>query len=243
MRAATRSKRLGSSRLALAALVMFACSGLVFAVLVQRAAEPSSSRVASLQLAPSPIAPSRYIGSNALGPVHVDSTGFNFDSPAMMCKADVAADVVVSSLSPAAWNTPDGAAPAMATTWQQAIKAGYGIYTPVAFSSVSALHSMSGLAPVATLPFYLYGGVVGPDSLGGDAPLIQPGSEYVIVGLPRYDVQLRSYSHSSLVVYQAFHVDAARNVVLQPQIVENGAVTQQAVVESLARLKADLVSC
>lgn len=201
----------------------------IFVILGGCASQQSASPAFSPTSAPTQPATIQILGDASIVP---------FNTPQRMCHATLVADVTVSALMPAHWNTPDHSGPS--TTDPYSIRQqGYAIYTPIQFSHM-ALHVDHRKGQVGE--FVLYGGQTGPYLFDVGFPKVTPGMRYILTFIPGYDVHAHAYTLKWLLVNDAFPIDAHDIVTLQPQVTEPDGTTP-AVTMPLAQLTQQLTAC
>lgn len=187
------------------------------------------ARTGDLRLAP-----------NGAAEYNFHSDRVELNTPAAMCTASFVEVATVRALGPSRWNTVDGVAP-LGDLDKAVYQLGYLIYTPVVASDAKSLtdHRVT-----ATKQFVAHGGEVGGIRMKDDAyPQFAPGDRYVIVFVPTLRGGVDGFDSSILVAHNAFLVSPTGQVVLQPQLVEQGHVTQPEITMSLADLTASLSHC
>ncbi len=172
--------------------------------------------------------------------LHFDESRFEFNSPSLMCKGLLVAEGIVGAQGPSHWNTPTGSRPANLDRLG-VIKGGYMIYTPIQFSS---LHILIDYRTKQTHEFVTLGGKVGQDQFWIDGfPQLTVSGHYLMLFTPSQMVGVKGYNQDTLIVYNAFPIDAQGMVLLQPKIVEQGQVSQQEVKMPLSQIEQQLATC
>lgn len=164
----------------------------------------------------------------------------NIDTPSEMCTSVLVADITVSGLGKARWNTANGQRVANVTRVDVDTK-GYTIYTPLTFSSQKPLLDRRTLL---TVEYVLKGGQVGSDSLTySDYPWTEPGKRYIAVFVPTLQQETQTFSQASLDIFSAFEVTSDNRVILKRRTVEQGQVSQEEVSMSIGELTSALSQC
>lgn len=164
---------------------------------------------------------------------------FVFDQPDLMCKAGLVADASVAALGPAHWNSADGSRAANLDR-EVALARGYQIVTTVRFSKFTVLIDRR---HGPTLELAQVGGRVGQDQYWADGfPKLVPAQRYLVV----FNAGLAGgvgITQSLLLVYDAFPIDRQQMVLLRPQVIEQGRISQQELKLPLTQIAQQLSAC
>lgn len=178
--------------------------------------------------------------SNPSIQLRMDSDRAVMDTPSSMCNVSLAIDAVAGSLGKSHWNTTDGNRPANSTALDVETK-GLRIYTPVQFKNMQVL---SDHRTHVTGEFAALGGSVGPDQIvNPEFPVPKIGVRYVLLLVPSTTPGQRGYTESTLIIYDAFPIDSYGSVLLKPQLIEQGQVSQQEKRIALTDLEQQLKEC
>jgi hypothetical protein len=120
------------------------------------------------------------------------------------------------------------------------LKSGYTIVTPVRFRE---MHNLVDHRSKPTVEIVMGGGMVGADQLHIDLPQLAPNTRYLVVLVPMLDLQTGGYSESRLGVIDAFPIDGKGMVVLKPQTIEQGVISQAEVRVAIGDLAKQLQAC
>jgi hypothetical protein len=85
--------------------------------------------------------------------------------------------------------------------------------------------------------------MVGVDQLHVDLPQLAANARYLVVLVPMLDLQTGGYSESRLGVIDAFPIDGHGMVVLKPQTIEQGVISQPEVRVPIGELAKQLQAC
>jgi hypothetical protein len=168
-----------------------------------------------------------------------DSSRIVIATPELMCQAPLVIDVGVSIKGKSHWNTPDASRPQTRDA-KTILEQGFAIYTPIQFSHMH-IHIDHRHQP--TKEFATIGGDIGPDHYWLDDPQVVAGQAYLLVLVPGIDPIGHAYKEDTYLVTDAFPIDAQGMVQLQPQLIEQGQVTQQEKKVPLTELAQQLASC
>lgn len=160
-------------------------------------------------------------------------------TPSQMCTFLLVADVNVTGVGQAHWNTLTGTKPADASRLT-VIQKGYYIYTPM---KLTLQHIYIDHRPQPTQEFVSIGGQVGADRIIlEDFPRVTSG-RYLMVFTPTLMVGQNGFDATRLTLYSAFPISSLDIVKLQPKMIEQGQVSQQEVDMPLAQVAQQLASC
>jgi hypothetical protein len=177
-------------------------------------------------------------------PINITSLAdtMQFHTPQELCAAPFPiVEVIVESVGAGAWNTPGGVRPAVGE--RDVVQQGYMIYTPMTFARVTVLRNTPQLS-IAPQQIVMMGGTAGQDQIHiAPFPQLQVGGQYVLILSPSRDRAAVDNGEHRLIVGQAFPVDAQGNVLLKPQVVEQGQISQQELKVTLVDLVRQLNAC
>jgi hypothetical protein len=121
------------------------------------------------------------------------------------------------------------------------VRKGYGIYTPILFSQERLLLDHR---RVLSKEIDSVGGRVGQDQIQIDPfPQLALGSRYLVILMPGTDPIAHGYTQQWLIIYDAFPIDSQGNVLLQPQVIEQGNIVQRESRVALADVASQLTTC
>jgi hypothetical protein len=192
----------------------------------------------------SPAAGSQVQPAATSQPINIigDDDTMEFHTPQELCTASFPiAEVTVKSVGAGVWNTPGGVRPTVGE--RDVLRQGYMIYTPVTFSRLTVLRNKPQLE-VVPQQIVMMGGKAGQDQIRiAPYPQVQVSGHYVLILVPARDRAAVYNGERRLIVAQAFSVDVQGDVLLRPQIVEQGQVSQQELKMPLSDLVQQLNTC
>ncbi len=167
------------------------------------------------------------------------SDRFEIRTPGQMCTFLLVADVNVTGVGKAHWNTLTGTKPADASELT-VMQKGYYIYTPM---KLILQHIYIDHRHQPTQEFVSIGGQVGADRIVmEDFPRVTSG-RYLMVFTPTLMFGQKGFDATRLTLYSAFPISSQDIVMLQPKMIEQGQVSQQEVDMPLAQVAQQLASC
>lgn len=178
-------------------------------------------------------------GSQQAITLNLDSYHPQLRNPSQMCSFLLVADVNVTGVGQAHWNTSAGTKPADASR-PTVMQKGYRIYTPMKLI-LQHIYVDHRLQP--TREFVFDGGQVGGDRISVDGfPQVKSG-RYLMVFTPTLITGQQGFDATRLTLFSAFPISSQNVVMLQPQTVEQGQVSQQEVDMPLAQVAQQLATC
>lgn len=180
--------------------------------------------------------------ATAGGGVHVSFANDRVEvtSPPQMCTWPLVADAIVASYGQGHWDTVDGTRPPGLTQFGL-IQQGYAIFTPVKFAQMAIDRDHRSRA---TTEYAVLGGIVGTDSWDDTSfPKPNIGHRVLMVFAPSQLAGGSLVTQATLLVYEAFSIDAFDMVTLQRQTIEQGQISQRELKLSLSEVRADLSRC
>jgi len=156
-----------------------------------------------------------------------------------MCTFLLVADVKVTGVGQAHWNTSTGTKPADASKLT-VMQKGYYIYTPL---KLIFQHIYIDHRPQHTQEFVSVGGQVGADSITmEDFPRVTSG-HYLMIFTPTLMAGQKGFDATRLTLYSAFPISSQESVMLQPKMIEQGQVSQQELDMPLVQVAQQLATC
>lgn len=171
--------------------------------------------------------------------LHFDGYRQEIRTPAQMCGWTLVAETNVTGVGQGYWNTPGSTRPNDLSR-KTALRNGYRIYTPM---KLTFLHIYIDARRQPTHDFAFDGGQVGADRMSmEDYPQVTSG-HYLMVFAPTMMAEQKGYDTARLTLYSAFPINSQGLVQLQPQIVEQGQVSQKEVDMPLSQVAQQLSTC
>lgn len=177
----------------------------------------------------------------AEGSVHVllQNDRYVVTSPAQMCTFVLVAHGTVQPYGQGRWNTSTGQRPT-SLTQDKLIRAGYKIVTPF---KVALMGIDRDRRSRAASDYVVVGGTAGQDSWADYSyPHPAPGQQYLLVFVPAFVAGVGN-TEGTLELFEAFPIDRSHMVTLQPQVIEQGNVSQHEVKMSLSDIQNALAKC